>query len=587
MKEARMAAEAGASGSRQAGQPHDATSLSAADDRLRFCVWLPPQNGVVPRIRLGRRWINILWAIPLLAALLIIGIAVCRQLRMVPGVQQFIAHYPGITPSAAAVYSGFPLWLRLLHFFNFFIMMFIIRAGIQILADHPRLYWRRDCTPGTDWFRFQHEVPKDRIWTSKDDSVTIPKWLGIPGVRHSIGLARWWHLTFDLLWIINGTIFYVLLFTTDQWRRLVPTTWAVFPNAVSELLQYWSLHFPADHSWTNYNSLQQLIYFITVFVAPLLAVVSGLMQGPAIANRLGWFARLLNRQAARTIHFGVLCWFLFFIFTHVTLVFITGARQNLNYMWAGVNDASWNGMLIWGCCMAAVIVTWWLASPFTIRHARLVQRIGQTLVGPLMAIGEWGNPRTQYTEPQISSYFWTNGTLPNSEEFDSLLEGNFADYRLRVGGLVENPKTFSYAEIKEMPKQEQITEHFCIQGWSGVAKWGGVPMRHILDIVKPTAEARYAVFYSFAEGSAGGTYYDVHKIHNMRHELTILAYEMNGAPLTVLHGAPLRLRCENELGFKMVKWIAAIEFVHDFTHLGAGHGGYNEDHEFYGYRMPI
>jgi DMSO/TMAO reductase YedYZ molybdopterin-dependent catalytic subunit len=91
----------------------------------------------------------------------------------------------------------------------------------------------------------------------------------------------------------------------------------------------------------------------------------------------------------------------------------------------------------------------------------------------------------------------------------------------------------------------------------------------ILSIVKPTPQARYAVFYSFSEGSAGGGYYDVHKIHNMQHELTILAYEMNGTPVSVLHGAPLRLRCENELGFKMCN------------------GGYNEDNEFYGYRMPI
>ena len=587
MREARLTAEARAREPRQAPQPHDKTSLSTADDRVLLSAWLPPQEGVIPRIRVGGRWINVLWAIPLVVALLVLGIAIAQQLRTMPGVQEFLARYPGETLPSEAVYSGFPLWLRLLHFFNFFIMMFIIRAGIQILADHPRLYWRRDCTPGTDWFRFQREVPKDRVWTSKDDSVTIPKWLGIPGVRHSIGLARWWHFSFDLLWVINGAIFYVLLFTTDQWRRLVPTTLAVFPNAISTALQYLSLRFPVDHSWTNYNSLQQLVYFITVFVAAPLAVVTGLMQSPAIANRLGWFARILNRQAARTIHFGVLCWFLFFIFVHVTLVFITGARQNLNYMWAGVNDNSWDGFLIWCCAMVLVIVTWWLASPVTIRHARLVQRIGQTVVGPLMAIAEWGNPKTQYTEAEISSYFWPNGTLPNSEEFDSLVKGGFADYRLRVSGLIENPKTFSYAELKRMPKQEQITEHFCIQGWSGVAKWGGVPMRHILDIVKPTAEARYAVFYSLSEGSAGGGYYDVHKIQNMRHELTILAYEMNGAPLSVLHGAPLRLRCENELGFKMVKWIAAIEFVNDFAHLGAGNGGYNEDHEFYGYRMPI
>jgi DMSO/TMAO reductase YedYZ molybdopterin-dependent catalytic subunit len=112
-------------------------------------------------------------------------------------------------------------------------------------------------------------------------------------------------------------------------------------------------------------------------------------------------------------------------------------------------------------------------------------------------------------------------------------------------------------------------------------------MRDILDLVKPTSEARYAVFYSLADGADGGRYYDVHKIEIMRHALTILAYEMNGAPVSVLHGAPLRLRCENELGFKMVKWIVAIEFVHDFADLGAGQGGYNEDHEFYGYRMPI
>src|SRR6476620_10912199 len=104
-----------------------------------------------------------------------------------------------------------------------------------------------------------------------------------------------------------------------------------------------------------------------------------------------------------------------------------------------------------------------------------------------------------------------------------------------------------------MPKQEQITTHFCIQGWSGVAKWGGVPMRHVLELVRPTSEARCAVFYSLADGADGGRYYDVHELFNMRHQLTILAYDMNGAPLTLPHVAPLRLRCENELGFKMVK----------------------------------
>jgi sulfoxide reductase catalytic subunit YedY len=112
-------------------------------------------------------------------------------------------------------------------------------------------------------------------------------------------------------------------------------------------------------------------------------------------------------------------------------------------------------------------------------------------------------------------------------------------------------------------------------------------MADILDIVRPLPAAKWVVFYSFAEGPETGRYYDAHKIENMRHEYTILAYEMNGQVLSELHGAPLRLRDELELGFKQVKWVEAVEFVESFAHLGAGMGGYNEDQEFYGYRMPI
>jgi thiosulfate reductase cytochrome b subunit len=560
--------------------------LSRAADSLQLDRWMPPQAGIVPHIRIGRRWVNIVWAVPLAVMLLILAIAVVQELRTFPAVQQFILRYPGDT-SSSPVTTGFPFWLRAQHFLNSFFMLFIIRAGLQILADHPRLYFRRDSTPGTEWFRFQHDVPRDRLWTSKDDSVTIPGWLGIPGVRHSVGLARWWHFTFDLLWVLNGLVYYVLLFTTDQWQRVVPTSWTVFPNALSTALQYLSLQFPVEHTWTFYNGLQQLTYFITVFIAAPLAFVTGVMQGPAFSNKLDGFAKILNRQLARTIHFAVLSWFLFFIFVHTTLVFITGLRNNLNYMVAGVNNDSWTGVLIYIPVMVILVIIWLMASPFTIRHARLIQRVGETVVGYIQSWAELWDVGTQYREKDISPYLWVNGTLPTSQEYYALKDGDFVDYRLNVGGLVTNPKEFTYAELKALPKQEQITKHFCIQGWSGVAKWGGVPMRHILDIVKPKPEARYVVFYSFAEGAEGGIYYDVHSIGNMRHRLTLLAYEMNGEPLTFLHGAPLRLRCENQLGFKMVKWVQAIEFVQEYRHLGAGQGGYNEDHEFYGYHMPI
>jgi len=219
----------------------------------------------------------------------------------------------------------------------------------------------------------------------------------------------------------------------------------------------------------------------------------------------------------------------------VTLVFITGARVNLNMMFAGLHDDSWSGFAIFVPAMALVAAIWWWASPFTIRHARAVQKIGEFLMWPFNALTERWDPNSQLAETDISPYFWPNGTMPNSAEFDVLVAEGFNGYSLRIGGLVETPRTFSYAELKAMPKQEQITTHFCIQGWSGVAKWSGVPMRHILELVRPTPEARYAVFYSLANGSDVGRYYDVHKISNMRHALTILAYEMNGAPVSVLH----------------------------------------------------
>jgi thiosulfate reductase cytochrome b subunit len=239
-------------------------------------------------------------------------------------------------------------------FFMFF-MFFIIRAGIQILADHPRLYWKRDCTPGTEWFRFQKDVPEHRIWTSKDDAVTLPQWLGIPGLRHTIGLARWWHLSADLLWTVNGIAFYVLLFATNQWLRIVPLSWDVFPNSVSMAIQYASLNFPVENLWTRFNALQQLTYFITLFVAAPISIVTGLLQGPAISNRLGWVGRIVNRQAARSIHFISFTWFVLFILAHGGMVFMTGLQEETNYMFAGVHNGSWSGFFIFLVAMAVVV----------------------------------------------------------------------------------------------------------------------------------------------------------------------------------------------------------------------------------------
>jgi sulfoxide reductase catalytic subunit YedY len=557
---------------------------------------IPETRAQIPAVRVGRRWFSTLWLIPVAVIGLVLSIAVCVELSHQQWWQQFIDTYPGTsTTYVTPVETGFPWWLRWQHFFNLFFMMFIIRAGIQILADHPRLYLNSGSKPDSEWFRMRGPVPADRrnsdqadrIWTAKDDAVALPSQVGIPGFRHSIGLARWWHFSFDLLWLVNGLIFFVLLFTSNQWQRLVPTSLSVFPNAASTAMQYMSLQLPENAGFATYNALQLLAYFVTVFIAAPLAFITGLLQAPSIAAKFGSGAGLVNRQVARTIHFGVLLWMVFFIFVHTLMVFITGFVGNVNHITLGTSTSSLWGVAIYLLWMATVIVFWALASPMTIKHPRFVQRAGNTVVGWATFLMEWWNPKATYTEKDISPYFWTNGDRPISDTYAALQAGRWADYRLRVDGLVETPTELSYAQLIAMPKHEQITQHFCIQGWSGVAKWGGVRMSDIVSLVRPLPTARWVVFYSFADGAEGGRYYDCHPIANMQHELTMLAYEMNGEPLNESHGAPLRLRDEIELGYKQVKWIQSIEFVEDFAHLGAGQGGYNEDQEFYGYRAPI
>ncbi|CAM2809582.1 molybdopterin-dependent oxidoreductase [Mycobacterium simiae] len=594
---------------RGAGAPTDRGALldqrgrpSIRTRRVDLENWaggIPQEYARVPMIRLHRRWINTLWLIPLGVAGLIIAIALAQQLRQYGWMQHFLETYPGTsTTYAPPVTSGFPAWLRWQHLFNIISMMFIIRAGIQILADHPRLYLNSGCRPGTEWFRMRGPVPADRmdqrdaarVWSAKDDAVALPKWLGIPGIRHTIGLARWWHFSFDLLWLANGAVFYVLLFASGQWRRIVPQSWDVLPNALSTAIQYASLDFPANVGFTNYNGLQLIAYFTTVFIAAPLAFATGLLQAPAIAARFGLGRGVFNRQVARTVHFAVLVWMVFFIFVHTVMVFTTGLVGNLNHIVLGTDTKSYWPLLIYLVAMAVIVALWLGASPLTLRYPGVVQAVGRRTVGWLKDLLERLHPHATYAEKDISPYLWPNGTLPTSDEYRRLQAENWKGYALHIEGLVANPVTLTYDQLRALPKHEAITQHYCIQGWSGVAKWGGVRMSDILDMVRPQPSARWVVFYSFADGAGGpieGRYYDCHKIQHMCEPTCLLAYEMNNEPLNVSHGAPLRLRNEREIGFKQVKWIEAIEFVDSFDHLGFGHGGYNEDHEFYGYRMPI
>jgi DMSO/TMAO reductase YedYZ molybdopterin-dependent catalytic subunit len=206
----------------------------------------------------------------------------------------------------------------------------------------------------------------------------------------------------------------------------------------------------------------------------------------------------------------------------------------------------------------------------------------------VLGSGEWLSYRVQrliggaalareYDEAEMSPKFRTNGNIfARSPEWQAHAEAGFIDWRLKVDGLVERPTDFSLATLRAMPSRTQITRHDCVEGWSAIGKWTGVPLADVLGAVGLRPEARFIVFHC-ADDFRGTPYYESIDLVDAFHPQTILAYGMNGADLPRGHGAPLRLRVERQLGYKHAKFIMRIEAVAGLGDIGRGQGGFWED----------
>ena len=492
---------------------------------------------------------------------------------------------PQVLPNNFAGPHGFPLWVRYCHFFNFFFVMLLIRSGLSILMDHPRLYFNDGCTPGTEWIRFTPlGVPRDRLWTAKDDARYISPLVGTPGYRHTIGVARIWHFIDVHGFIITGIVFIIMLFDTEQWQRIVPTSPMVLLQAWNTFVHYATLHLPPEpNGFYGYNALQQIAYFTVVFVFGPLAIATGIAMSPAVVNRFPWYPKLFGgRQSARSIHFLNMLGFLSFLVVHVTLVVMTGFARNMNHIVMGTDDEQRMGIYLGFVGIGVVILSWIVAHYISWYRPRGLQHALKFVTYPMQLLTlNRLLPEQKYTEQQISPYFWPNGKVPVREDWMVMAETHFKDFRLKVGGLVENPVELSLADLERIGQVEHITMHHCIQGWSGIAKWGGLPMKKLIELVKPKPGAKVAAFFSFGEALYGGHYYDTQSLENLLKPQCLLATRMNGQRLPEVYGAPLRLRVENQLGYKMVKWIERIEFIESEKLLGKGEGGKNEDDEYF------
>lgn len=485
-----------------------------------------------------------------------------------------------------------PLLIVITHFINLFCVILLIRSGLHILADHPLLYWTDHTRRDNYWLKFgKKKMPKDKLWTAHDEAEHIGHY-ALPGGAHGeFGMARNWHFAAATLWIITGAVYWGYMFATDNWQRLIPTNWDVVPGAWHDFVNYVTFNIPPESAFNPYDNLQQLAYAGVVFVLAPLMILTALAMSPAFTNRFPRYVLLFGgrRQVARSLHFLGMIAFSIFIVIHVTLVALVYFYRNVKLITFGTTDVDLAAALtVFAAALLFLLVFNVVATYFTLNHRVGVRKILVSILHPVIH-GIFGRlvPRKTYKKADISPFFRVNGYPPETEEFHKLRANNYKDWRLKVGGLVENELNLSLDDLRAMPYQDQITKHICIQGWSAIGQWGGVHMREIIKLAMPSKKAKYVVFHAYDVYPNGEPFYESLRISDMKDPQTILAYEMNWKPLSLEHGAPLRLRCERKLGYKMVKYIKSIEFVEDFKHIGKGRGGYREDNIMFDWEASI
>ena len=485
----------------------------------------------------------------------------------------------------------FPAWIRVTHFVNIVFISFLIRSGIEILATHPKLYWNDDSRPGSEWARFTRKVmPRDKLYDTLDEEEDYSSIVAMPGHKQ-LGLGRHWHFISVIGWILCGLTYVVLLFATGEWRRFWPYSWEVFPRAFQDMVTYLSFDLPPLLPGQPYNALQMLTYGAVVFVLAPFQILTGAAQSPAIEARFPWFVQAFGgRQWARSLHFLALIAFLIFIVIHVFMVVVHGFGKETAKMIFGAEVYPLAATVITLATLFGLVVFHWFATKYTLAYPRRTQRaLGAVVMGARKLLLHPLESKQDYSKADLTPEHRVNGKPPASDEYKILAAHNFAGYTLEVGGLVERPMTFTLDELRTFPtRQTQRVLHNCVQGWTSIGEWTGVPLRHIVELVKPLPGARHIVFLTMQDNSRDepsspgeGQFYETIDLGYAFHPQCILAYEMNARPLPIKHGAPLRLRLETQVGFKMAKWIERIEFVSDYSNIGEGMGGWREDNVYY------
>jgi len=395
----------------------------------------------------------------------------------------------------------FPFWIVITHFLNIFFMLLLFRSGIEVLSAFPKLYWHDDCPPGREWLRLSKKMygaDSRRPWTSLDEEESWSSVVALPG-KKNLGLGRHWHFMTIQFWILTGLVYLSLVFATGYWHYLIPSHWSLVPDSIKSIGTYLRFEIPAKIPGQPFEPAQKLAYFVVIFVLAPLQIATGAAMSPSLLARFPWYGKLFGgKQGARSLHFLGMCAFGVFIVVHVSMVIVHGVPKEFAAIVLG--DPHGDRRLALGIGLAGlfaillfhVVITW-----FSLRYRRRAQRLLGFVVDPFeKVISGLFTSRQHFRRKDISPYHRVNGYPPTGQEYQAMAATSFRDYRLSVGGLVARPMSLSLDELRALGEERQITKHHCIQGWTAVAEWAGVPLAALIAEVRPAKSARYVVFYA-------------------------------------------------------------------------------------------
>jgi len=433
-----------------------------------------------------------------------------------------------------------PRFVAVAHWITTGCVAALFVSGLAILLVHPRLYW------------------------GEAGSVGVPSLLDLPIPRFSLGKGWPRSLHFLAAWmiVVTGAVYVCVGMITGHFRR------HLMPAAATRS--------------SPYTTRQRLAYLSVLFALFPVIVWTGLAMSPALTSVFPLLVTLVGgQQSARTIHFAASGGLLLFVAGHIAMVGRSGFRQRVGPM---ITDAALpddprdlvaqpgrRRLIVAGIGAAVTGVPFGIAG---LKRAGLVppDATGLLGVGDTMtyathrALMSTGSLAREFRRGDISAVAPINGGPPETETYQRLLAGNFAEWRLAVDGLVERPGEFTLDELKQLPPTTQVTHLACEEGWSYVAEWTGVRLASLLNRVGVSARARFVVFFAFDRS------WNSLDMADALHRQTLLAYGMNGVDLPAGHGAPLRLHIPRQLGYKQTKYLTRVIVVDSLAEVRNGLG---------------